>query len=212
MITYIATNTKNGKFYIGSTTNFTKRQRCHLTSKANYPFQNALRKDPEAFSWEFWEDDSTEPTLEQALLDMFYETGQCYNLSSDAKAFGPEISVRRGKDHPLYGKPSTNAGKTWWVNEKDQETMSFECPGDGWKPGRCISHAQKTSKSLKGRYKGEKHSMSKVSDFQREEIRARGVTGFGGNVRQLAEEYGLSGRQIRSIINKESRISKFQGP
>jgi group I intron endonuclease len=84
MITYIATNTETGKFYIGSTTNLEKRKKSHLTNKVNYPFQNVLRKNPEAFDWQVFEDDCDEPVLEQALLDMWYGKEQCYNLSPRA--------------------------------------------------------------------------------------------------------------------------------
>jgi group I intron endonuclease len=87
MITYTATNTVNGKFYIGSTdTDFERRKRQHLRCTRNYPFQNALRADPQAFEWEVFEDDSNERILEQALLDMFFGTEQCYNLTGNASA------------------------------------------------------------------------------------------------------------------------------
>ena len=85
MDTYKATNTTNGKFYIGSTTNFEERKKKHLRSKENYPFQNALRKNPEVFEWEVWSDDSDEPILEQALLDMWFGKECCYNLNPSAK-------------------------------------------------------------------------------------------------------------------------------
>jgi group I intron endonuclease len=120
MDTYKATNTINGKFYIGSTTDFERRKKEHLTSKVNYPFQNALRQCPEKFEWEVWSDDSDEPILEQALLDMWFGKEQCYNLSSDVCApmrgrtgernhmFGkkcPEHSERmRGRGNPMFGK------------------------------------------------------------------------------------------------------------
>jgi group I intron endonuclease len=81
MDTYKATNTENGKFYIGSTKNFERRKQGHLSSKWNYPFQNALRKNPEAFEWEVWSDDCEDPVLEQALLDMWFGKEQCYNLN-----------------------------------------------------------------------------------------------------------------------------------
>jgi hypothetical protein len=85
MDTYKATNTTNGKFYIGSTTNFEKRKKAHLRSKEPYPFQNALRRNPEAFEWECWTDDCEDSVLEQALLDMWFGCGQCYNLNPSAK-------------------------------------------------------------------------------------------------------------------------------
>lgn len=81
MDTYRAINTKNGKFYIGSTVNFEERKKSHLRSKEKYPFQRALRKDPDVFIWEVWSDDADEPLLEQALLDMWFGKEQCYNLN-----------------------------------------------------------------------------------------------------------------------------------
>ena len=100
MDTYKATNTLNGKFYIGSTTNFKKRKKAHLRSKDNYPFQNALRKNPEAFEWEVWSDDSDEPILEQALLDMWFGCEQCYNLNPIAN----RPPVLRGDLNPMKRK------------------------------------------------------------------------------------------------------------
>lgn len=97
MKTYKATNTKNGKFYIGSTTNFDRRKAEHLSSARNLPFQNALRNDPEAFEWEVWSDDSDEPILEQALLDIWYGKECCYNLNSQADRINKEFCVQGGK-------------------------------------------------------------------------------------------------------------------
>ena len=86
MFTYRAINTLNGKFYIGSTTNFESRKKQHLKDKrVRAPFQNALRKNPEAFIWEVEQDHLDEPILEQALLDMWFGCGQCYNLNPSAK-------------------------------------------------------------------------------------------------------------------------------
>jgi group I intron endonuclease len=101
MYTYVATNTSNGRFYIGSTKNFERRKKSHLKSRVNLPFQNALRKNPEAFEWEVWEDDSDLPVMEQALLDMWFHTAQCYNLSSIAGRPGPEVCTRAGKASAL---------------------------------------------------------------------------------------------------------------
>jgi group I intron endonuclease len=84
MITYIATNRRNGKFYIGSTVNFSKRKINHLTCKVKSHFHNALRKNPDDFEWEVIEDSCDEPVLEQALLDMWCGKEQCYNQNPSA--------------------------------------------------------------------------------------------------------------------------------
>ena len=112
MITYIAINTLNGKFYIGSTTNFEKRKNHHLNAGKSWPFQNALRKNPEAFVWEITEDDLDEPVLEQAMLDMWFGKDQCYNLCPNANR-GPD---NKGENNPMFGVPSPMTGKLGPLN------------------------------------------------------------------------------------------------
>lgn len=102
MDTYKAINTLNGKFYIGSSKNFQRRKKAHLNSKEDYPFQRALRKNPEAFEWEVWSDEYDEPILEQALLDMWFGTEQCYNLNPYADR--PVTPDHKGENNPNYGK------------------------------------------------------------------------------------------------------------
>ena len=222
MDTYRATNTTNGKFYIGSTTNFERRKKQHLRSKRNYPFQNALRNNPDAFEWEVWSDDSDEPVLEQALLDMWFGKECCYNLSPIAELpsgttgriwwkneLTQEQTLCFEKPEGEGWKPGmlqkTNKGKSWWVNKHGEEQMSDTCPGSGWEPGRSTTVSEKVSKTLAGKSTGEKHNMSKLTDIQRDDIVNRGVLGFGGNVKQLAIEFNMSGRQIRHIITRWKR-------
>lgn len=153
MDTYKATNTLNGKFYIGSAINFEKRKKEHLSSTLNYPFQNALRANPEAFEWEVWSDESENRELEQALLDMWYGKEQCYNLNPTASA----PPVLKGELNPRFGlAPEENPlfGKKWWVSsDGSDERFLFNSPGGGWQPGRKevteISR-QKQSESIKG--------------------------------------------------------------
>ncbi len=122
MDTYRATNTENGKFYIGSTKNFEKRKQGHLSSKWNYPFQNALRKNPDAFEWEVWSDDCEEPVLEQALLDMWFGKEQCYNLnpyasrppSPEGKQVTEEVKIKISQK--MQGR---------YINEKTRKAVTL---------------------------------------------------------------------------------------
>ena len=121
MDTYKSTNTINGRFYIGSTTNFKSRKKAHLNSDCNFPFQNALRANPEAFIWEVWTDDSKNRELEQALLDMWFGTEQCYNLSPYANG----------------GSGFVCQDYTWITNKTVEKLLP---PGEnvpeGWEAGR----------------------------------------------------------------------------
>jgi hypothetical protein len=121
MDTYRATNTLNGKFYIGSSINFEERKKAHLSSKESYPFQNALRKNPEAFEWEVWSDDSDERILEQALLDMFFGTEMCYNLSPYAEC-------------PLFWRSTGHCWINDGITEKYIEVGTLV--EEGWELGR----------------------------------------------------------------------------
>jgi hypothetical protein len=123
MDTYKATNTTNGKFYIGSTTNFEERKKAHLRSKDKYPFQNALRKNPEVFEWEVWSDEYDEPILEQALLDMWYGKECCYNLNP--------IANRPPRDPEGIRKGGAAAGKI--AKERGQIQQLGKLSGQGRK-------------------------------------------------------------------------------
>jgi hypothetical protein len=83
MITYIATNTKTGKFYIGSAKNYCRymaRVGTHHISKCGYPFQTDLQADPESFKWEWYEDDLTTRDWERALIALYIDSPYCYNI------------------------------------------------------------------------------------------------------------------------------------
>ncbi len=138
MFTYKATNTLNGKFYIGSSRDFEARKKGHLSSRHNYPFQNALRNNPDAFEWEVVEDASDEPILEQALLDMWYGTEMCYNLCPHANR--PECDRQKASEWgrlngPIQGfsrlensegifDPKFSQEKLTWVSKGGKTTAS----------------------------------------------------------------------------------------
>jgi group I intron endonuclease len=87
VITYVPINLSNRRFYIGSTTDFNRRWKEHLTQKRNYPFQNALQKNPENFFVLISVDDELENREEeQFYLNFYHGSEQCYNISSDATA------------------------------------------------------------------------------------------------------------------------------
>lgn len=105
MITYRAVNTKNGKWYVGSTLNFQQRKRDHLSSKLKTPFYNALRKNPELFVWEILEeDDRDDRQAEQIILDVWVGTEFCYNISTSSSGFNSETARKAALSRTDEGK------------------------------------------------------------------------------------------------------------
>ena len=78
-----------------------------MSSRRNYPFQNALRKNPDAFEWEVVEDSSDRPILEQALLDLWFGTEMCYNLNKYAcgGCSGHSEETKQKMSQQRKGKP-----------------------------------------------------------------------------------------------------------
>jgi len=132
MDTYRATNTLNGKFYIGSSVNFEWRKYQHLRSKETYPFQTDLRKNPEAFVWEVYVDDLDTNEHEVRLLKEFFFDVRCYNLN------------------PCAERPPSQKGKTRWKNELIQkQKICFEKPeGEGWEKGFLQKTRKKQSEAV----------------------------------------------------------------
>jgi group I intron endonuclease len=143
MITYKAINTQNGKFYIGSTIDFERRKKEHLRTKFSSPFHNTLRKNPGAFEWEIIEDDSDEPILEQALLDMWFGTEQCYNLCQ----FSNRPPIYPPGEHPNCGRKPT---------EKELKERSERFSGEG-NPMFGRKHTEEAKEKNRQANSGEKN-------------------------------------------------------
>ena len=205
METYRATNTTNGKFYIGSTTNFEERKKSHLKSRKNHPFQNALRKAPEAFEWEVWSDDSNKPLLEQALLDMWFGKECCYNLSPNADRPPPRKGVT-DSDETRKKKSDAKLGKKPWVNLTTGEICrKSECPGPNWKQGL----SEKTKEKLSQINSGENHPQfgRKMSEetLKRRSESLSGVSLTDEHKKKLSEKK----QGVKHWVNKSGE-RKFQ--
>jgi group I intron endonuclease len=194
MDTYKATNTTNGKFYIGSSLDFESRKYRHLRSRKNYPFQNALRKNPEAFEWEVWSDDSDEPVLEQALLDMWFGCEQCYNLN------------------PIANRPPCHKGKTRSVEHKKQISEALM--------GHSVSEETREKMSLasRSRVPNVEFTQEQQRDKRRDKNpRARGIvlTHIKSQRQEVfscmvdaCSKYGLNSSHLSQVAKGERKTHK----
>ena len=100
MLTYTATNTKTGKFYIGSAKNYSyymNRKGNHHIGKPYNDFRKDLQKDPLAFEWDYSEDDLITRDFEESLLAIYVGSEWCYNISKKAGGCcGDSETVYRG--------------------------------------------------------------------------------------------------------------------
>ena len=97
MLTYKATNTKTGRYYIGSAKSY-----CHYMNRVGNhhigspynDFRKHLQADPRDFVWEILcEDDMDVRTYEYELLQEHIKDPLCYNKSSSNGAI-PGVSQR----------------------------------------------------------------------------------------------------------------------
>jgi len=97
-ITYRATNQENGKWYVGSTIQLLQsRIKQHTENKSNDPFHNSLRKYPSKFVWEVLSEVNGEDrSHEQEVLDSFFGSEFCYNVSSSASGICRIIAQKNG--------------------------------------------------------------------------------------------------------------------
>ncbi len=133
-ITYLATNQKNGKWYVGSTIQpLQSRIQQHTKNPKNDPFHNALRKNPESFTWGTLSDvDGDDRSHEQEILDTWHGSKYCYNLSTAAsgicsaiaKVNGHKVMTERWKDQEWRDKISESLSQRW-KNKTEEEKEEF---------------------------------------------------------------------------------------
>lgn len=199
MITYIATNTLNGKFYIGSTTNFAKRKYNHLYCKVRSHFHHALRKNPESFSWEIFEDDFSSPVMEQALLDMWFGKEQCYNMNPLASRPPSHKGVKRRSESVRKSAEKRSGVKR---TPEQCERISKGMRGRKLSPAHAEKVRKNLEKSNQERQRGvelihikskEKHMFNSIAEAERE-------MGFGNIGRACREShrtvYGFKARYV----------------
>lgn len=201
MDTYKATNTTNGKFYIGSTTNFERRKVEHLKPGTNYPFQNALRKNPEAFEWEVWSDNSDEPVLEQALLDMWFGKECCYNLNPSAQ------HPPSWQDKKHAPKTKTKISATLMGHQVSEESRAkMRAASQNRIPCEAFLNTQKADK------KGGKNPRARAIIL----IHPSGEEEPFDSIAEACRKYNLDGSQLSSCAKGKRKkhkgyIARYQG-
>jgi hypothetical protein len=163
MFTYLAIDIYGSKkVYTGSTVDFEKRQKSHLNSKENYPFQNALKVRP--FYWICSEDDGLEDrSEEQTYLDFYFGSEWSFNLNPNAvnPPNAPETlpeswkkSISRGRQGVVNSSESYQKGwETRRLNGRDKPTSETKEKMQKSHTGRKHSDESKLKRSntLRGR-------------------------------------------------------------
>ncbi len=149
MITYTATNTKTGKFYIGSAQSY-----CHYMNRVGFhhnvkpgrgytDFQKELQADPLSFKWEWSEDNRTDRNTEESLIATYRESPFLYNVG--AGRYEGVHNPRKGHSEETKKKMSETAKKDRDRRSKQLSTIVNKkepCPlcGKLMNPGNLKQH------------------------------------------------------------------------
>ena len=85
MITYTATNTQTGQFYIGSAKDYChymNRKGNHHVGKPYSDFRKDLQANPLLFVWDYSEDNLDTRDFEESLLNLYVGSKWCYNITT----------------------------------------------------------------------------------------------------------------------------------
>jgi hypothetical protein len=158
MILYTATNTKTGRFYIGSAASvkhYIARRRYHLTvNNSKWEFHRDLQENPADWVWETSE--ITDRSEEEAMLALYVGSKYCYNKSSRAdgsgfggrpKGYEHKISTREKQSDSQRQNWEDNEGRKALVRDQMKKTNSKKqpCPQCG-----MLMNVGNLTKHLKG--------------------------------------------------------------
>jgi len=216
MFTYRATNTLNGKFYIGSTTNFEERKGAHLRSNEPYPFQRALRKNPDAFVWEVWSDGLDEPILEQTLLDWWFGSERCYNLNPSAshppspKGKKQSEEHKRRKADAIRGKKRSEEFCKKVSKAKKGKQPAWFLPDGTMPPEVVAKRAEARKRNGKKWTLEQREKMAKDRQLPEEEVERRVALitateidlNKWGAISKVAKLLGLTHPSARHFLNR----------
>jgi hypothetical protein len=159
MITYTATNTKTGRFYIGSALNYCcymARVGTHHTMRPGRgytQFQKDLQANPLAFKWEWSEDDRDDRSMEKSLIALYEGSPFLYNVGE-----GRYENRRTGWQHSKEAKKAqSEKNKLNYEQNPDRREIvrqsvaktnarKVECPHCGLitNPGNLTKHLKGT--------------------------------------------------------------------
>ena len=165
MITYTATNTKTGKFYIGSTKdycNYVNRQGNHHVGNPYNEFRQDLQANPLDFIWEYSEDSLEDRDFEASLLEIYVGSKWCYNsrkedrFSSETASLANKARTNTARSEETRAKMSASASRLEanppHKKEAQREAMrrtslnKQPCPQCGMMlgPGNLVKHIKGT--------------------------------------------------------------------
>ena len=114
MITYTATNTKTGQFYIGSAKNYCRymaRKGTHhvfAEGRGFTNFQRDLQEDPQSFIWEWSDDGREDRNTEKDLIALYRDSKYLYNVG-EGRGGGNKLGNRHSED--TIAKMSASASR-----------------------------------------------------------------------------------------------------
>ena len=159
MIIYTATNTKTGRFYIGSAltyNHYMSRRGKHHThpkgKKGYYDFHTDLQADPLSFKWEWHEDGRNDRSTEKSLIALYQGSPYLYNIGEGN--YVDENKRRRGWSHTNEARQRQSEGnkKDWENNEERRRIVSQKMKETNSRRVTCEHCGKETNPANYGRW------------------------------------------------------------